>query len=561
MKVLVLGLDGATWDVLGPLMSEGQMPNLLKLVAHSSYGGLESTIPPITAPAWFAMATGKSPGRTGIIDFFHRAGESPAFVPLGSNDFVDHGAIWDYLNECGLRTGVLNYPMLYPAYPINGFMVSGLGAPHDGDICYPGTLRGELDRLTGGYQIDLAHAHPKYENNVGRFLRDVDRLLDGRLAVLEHLIQNTDWDFLFGVISATDFLQHYMWKWWEPDRSEGDQDEARQHRQSFVRFWSKVDAAMGRILGSLPEDGCLILVSDHGFGPTRSTFYTNVWLEAEGFLVRQRSSFNRVNDTLRYLWKSPPVRRAGRCFPRLHTLVRNRVSEVLRIPGVASLDRDAFYQGDAQRRLLPGEIDWARTRAFALRHSSAFGHIYLNRCPDSPVPTCRDLDRTREAIVAGLRESLGRNIDDCAVEIYRREEIYEGEKLGLLPDVVFLIEGGFVSTAFEDRIYKSRPPVPNKTGAHRRTGVFVAHGPVFKEGVAIEGLRVLDVAPTVLHAFGLPIPLDMDGGAGLAAFADDFRQPMRLGESRPRGRGGSSGVARSDARLVEERLKDLGYID
>ena len=68
-RILVIGLDGGTWDLLMPLAKQGFLPILHELVVGGSYGELESTIPPITGSAWVSFATGKNPGKTGVYDF------------------------------------------------------------------------------------------------------------------------------------------------------------------------------------------------------------------------------------------------------------------------------------------------------------------------------------------------------------------------------------------------------------------------------------------------------------------------------------------------------------
>jgi len=107
--------------------------------------GLESTFPPVTGPAWTALATGKNPGKTGIFDSLIRTDSQSLTTRLvSSRDIKRAKPYWDYLSDRGIRTGVVNYPFLYPPYKLNGVMVSGLGSDPGDEIFYPGKLRHQV---------------------------------------------------------------------------------------------------------------------------------------------------------------------------------------------------------------------------------------------------------------------------------------------------------------------------------------------------------------------------------------------------------------------------------
>src|SRR3569832_2836857 len=68
-KVVVFGVDGATFNVMRPLIEKGRLPHLAKLIKNGVSGPLQSTVPPVTAPAWVSFMTGVNPGRHGIFHF------------------------------------------------------------------------------------------------------------------------------------------------------------------------------------------------------------------------------------------------------------------------------------------------------------------------------------------------------------------------------------------------------------------------------------------------------------------------------------------------------------
>ena len=141
-RVLIVGLDGATWAVLRPLMQAGRMPRLRAAVEGGASGVLHSTIPPITPAAWTTFLTGKQPGSHGIIDF-ERYDPTSNRLRFNSTRCLDHVRnLWQIAGEAGLKVGSVNVPMTYPPVPVNGFMVSGFETPGpESDFVYPKELR------------------------------------------------------------------------------------------------------------------------------------------------------------------------------------------------------------------------------------------------------------------------------------------------------------------------------------------------------------------------------------------------------------------------------------
>ncbi|HUM70042.1 MAG TPA: alkaline phosphatase family protein, partial [Chloroflexota bacterium] len=135
--VLVIGLDGATYDLLTPWLAAGHLPTMAGLVARGSSGPLRSTLPPVTAPAWASFMTGKNPAGHGVFDFFRP--HSPDMDKPEMVNMADLRArpLWDYLSAAGRRVGVLNVPLTYPPPPVNGFVVPGLLSPDEGQTTYP----------------------------------------------------------------------------------------------------------------------------------------------------------------------------------------------------------------------------------------------------------------------------------------------------------------------------------------------------------------------------------------------------------------------------------------
>ncbi len=125
-KVLVLGLDGGTFDIIRPLTEDGRLPNLARLMEEGTWGNLDSTLPPVTIPAWVSMMTGMNPGRLGFFDLLKRAGYG---VEPNGFCFSNHHPIWRVLNSYDIKTGMINIPGTYPPEEVEGFMVTGMMTP------------------------------------------------------------------------------------------------------------------------------------------------------------------------------------------------------------------------------------------------------------------------------------------------------------------------------------------------------------------------------------------------------------------------------------------------
>src|SRR5438094_7351038 len=152
--VLVIGLDGGTRRILGPLADRGVMPNLAGLFARGRVGTLMSTLPWYTVPGWASLMTGVSPGRHGLLhwvtadpsDYFENRRPGRRFVV--SSD-ISYPTFWDVAGAAGKRVAVINMPMTYPAWPVHGTMVTGLLTPRD-------AARGTV------HPPDLAERFPDY---------------------------------------------------------------------------------------------------------------------------------------------------------------------------------------------------------------------------------------------------------------------------------------------------------------------------------------------------------------------------------------------------------------
>ena len=525
-RVLLIGLDGATFSILDPLMDEGVMPSLKSLIASGARSELTSVIPALTPPAWTSLMTGRSPGNHGIFDFLRfefRSGSRQLRV-LDSDD-VASPTVWSILAKHGLKSTVLNFPMTFPARGISGNVVPGwVPWRHLRLACYPKTLYSRLTAALPEFNprelaMDMAleeralegcTREEDYENLIKLHIRR-ERQWFG---VLRHLMHEDPADLTAILFDGVDKLQHFCWRFL--DRaifSASPSDWETRIRGWCLEYFREIDRFIGEIVAMGGEDVSVIIASDHGFGPTVEVFYLNAWLHQHGYLV----------------WADAAN-------------VEQKHAETL---GLGTMAR-RFY-----------EIDWDKTTAYCPTPSSNGIYITPSAGNGTGVPAERYETFRRELMEALLREP-------AVKQIWTREEAFAGSHMASAPDLTLsLRDGGLVSILPSDVLLKSREQA---AGAHRSNGVFITAGNGIMQGLATSGLSILDVAPLLLHRMGLPVPMDLEGHVPEGLFQPEYLESHPILFDAPCS--GSSvmaaPLANVDAQMEAEmmnQLRALGYME
>ncbi len=545
-KAIILGLDGATFDVLLPRIERGQMPNLAALLQEGVWGRLQSTTPPFSAQAWVSLATGKNQARHGVVDFWEPAPDH-ARRTFTSTRLIRGETLWQIAGRHGLRVGLVNVPVTYPPQPVNGYLVSGFLTPQGKeDYTYPLSLRSEIEALVPDYNPD-----PFDPLGTGkRQILELEGWMEKHERVGRHLLAREPADLFFGVVQALDHLQHLFW-----NDIAGEQGESS-HAALIDRCYRLADEIIGHRMGLLDGQTNLFLVSDHGFGPAHKWFHVNRFLQEQGLLVLGEVQGGGAHAVLARLGLTP--QRLRSLIRRLDVLgLRRRVGRMARVTLGRRIDE----------RLTP-PIAWHRTQAIS--GSPATEGIFVNlkgREPQGIVEPGAPYEALRERLMAELQALRDPETGKPVIHaVYRREELYEGPFLEQLPDVVFDLGDGAYLASDAPAATQVIEPLPQDLlqGRHRSTGILVAAGAdIDRGGRIIEGARIVDVAPTVLYALGLPIPEDMDGRPLLEILSNDYRaaHPVQYTSPEP-AEEPATGTAydQEDTAEMERRLRGLGYV-
>ena len=547
-RVLVIGLDGATWDVLNPLMRDGKMPHLKKLLDRSAQGVLMSSIPPVTAAAWTCFSTGKNPGKHGLVDFIYFP-EHGYRVTIANSTTREAATIWNLLSDRDLRVGVVSVPMTYPPEKVNGVMVTDLMTPNTSvQYTYPPELKQELLDKVGPFVIT-----PGEGENPSEPLTYLDKVradVKGSADYALYLLNKEPYSFFMYVFGIVDILQHQFWYLIEADPQKLN-DSDRAIRDKVIAIFTQVDDGVGEMIKLADDETTIVLMSDHGFGPMKGFMHVNNFLLDRGYLVLKSGGMSAIKRALF---------RAGVTPQNVHLTLKSLKLDLRR-----KVNRGRAY-GMLRRFFLSfDDVDWTKTRAFALGH---IGQIYINlkgRQPSGIVAPGDEYEKLRDQIRADLLKLKHPDTGEQLIaRVLNREEIYSGPLLDNTPDLL-LLPADFKYVAFGESEFASNKivgPTLGHTGHHRLEGIGAVIGPHVQVGAQIQNASLVDLAPTILYALGLPIPPDMDGRVLTEAFTPEFVNQTALQYGTENAVRTDFGGTYSDdeEEQVIQRLADLGYV-
>ncbi len=549
-RTLIIGLDGATFDILKPWIEMGRLPTLARLVCEGAHGPLLAWPNMNSAAAWTSMITGCNPGQHGIYNFGTAAPQQGTEWRPSTARSRAKPPFWRYLSAADQQVGVVNVPISYPADHINGFMLAGMDAPSVSSpgFAHPPGLKAELRRAGIRYILDAPKLEGPKTRNPYEVPDMVGRMVDARAQAILHLMKTHDWNTLMAVFVATDRMQHF---YWPGEDVPYDSTEWRPVRSIYER----IDSFLAAALKLIDENTTVLIVSDHGFGPSHSaTTSVNRLLERLG-LLRYRQSGSRLSgrllkNVLGYGRKCIPLPlqpHLARAFPRLH---------------LRSLSERAY-----------GGVDWSNTQVFTNPYG---GQVFINlkgRQPEGVVPSERYdtlRDQVRQILTHLTDVPGGKRVVQA---VGRGEELFHGPYSSQAADLIIRWNDESVRDSLcyhaggEPVIFRAQKRSGSAgpwRGSHRPEGIFIAYGPQIKRGTAMPNVTLYDIAPTILYLQHHPVPKDMDGEVLTDLFTEErLRQhPVQYGE--PAGAGDQTAppdLDEKETEKIKERLKGLGYLE
>jgi predicted AlkP superfamily phosphohydrolase/phosphomutase len=543
-KVLVIGLDGATWNLIKPWADEGKLPTIKKLMNDGIWGELESSIPFVTCPAWKCYSTGKNPGKLGVFNWVNFNNESKKVEVVSTSTSFRGKEIWDYLGENDFRCGIINMPLTYPPKQVNGFMVCGPPALDRSNYTFPLELKTKL-KESYQYQImpklDFIGAASFYKDQA---ILESMKIIKNKFTIAKRLLKSEKLDFLHLTIFSIDTIQHFFWNAMEI------MDE--RYGNVMEKCWMMIDYEIGELLKQTDSETHTFLMSDHGFTKLKASFHINMWLIDRGYL--------RIKDSRRSTFFKI-IARIGLTQDRIMRLMKYKIFRIivnflsLRLKVTAI--RRQFLNSEGEQNIISTikTVDWEKTKAIAIGENCI--NINLPASSNEYEEICKKISEKLKLIVDPMTNEV------IFENIRSRKDVYEGEFSSNAPDLLILPKEGYRSVSVvKNGDLWSYPKDGRWSGCHKLNGIFAAQGPKIKNGIKINDVRIYDLAPTILYLCGLPIPSDMDGKVLIETFEEEHMMEHPITElsdeevKSPR----NNRALKKDKEEIIERLKKLGYI-
>lgn len=450
MRVAVIGLDCAAPRLVFEEWRD-ELPVLGQLMEEGCYGRLLSIHPPITVPAWACMMSGRDPGEFGIYGFRNRKDYSYDGYTLANASAINQDLVWDLLGLAGKQVILLGVPPSYPPKPVNGIMVGCFLTPStERPYTYPPEIRGEVERVAEGYVVDVEGFRT---DDKAALLQRIYTKTGKHFAVARHFLKTRSWDFFMMVEMGVDRIHHGFWKYMDPEHPK--YEPGNPYEQAIRKYYRYVDREVGEILSLLPEDTVVFVVSDHGARKMDGGLCFNEWLIRKGYLTLKG-------------------------YP------------------------------DRQTPIDKVEIDWSRTKAWG--DGGYYGRLFLNVKGREPQGTIdpRDYEKVRCELIAeieAIEDPSGRNIGSKA---YRPEDLYRTCR-GVPPDLIVYfgnLDWRSVGAVGLKSIYTFENDTGPDDANHDWHGIFIRRSPsgMTQSRGELQGLRLYDLAPTILSLYGIEPP-------------------------------------------------------
>jgi predicted AlkP superfamily phosphohydrolase/phosphomutase len=274
-RVLLIGVDAATWTVMQPLLDAGRLPTFRKLVSEGWSGTLRSIDPMVSPAVWTTIATGKLPDQHGIHGFVVPSPDHGPDVPVTSN-LRQAETLWTIASRSGRHVDVVGWYVTWPVDAVNGVLVSDRFVPAgdtpaatpDHPPVYPAELAPALEKLCITADDFVDPDERTFHRTFGIYPVDASRV-----AIAEHLMEERPADLTMVYIWGVDPMQHHFWQYYDPAHWVGPPATAEaiaQTRNAIPEYYEDVDGFVARLLARTGPRDTVLVVSDHGAGPIES---------------------------------------------------------------------------------------------------------------------------------------------------------------------------------------------------------------------------------------------------------------------------------------------------
>jgi len=385
------------------------------------------------------------------------------------------------------------------------------------------------------------------EGNKDAFLKDVFHTVDVRSETMLNLMKEHDWDFFMINFDGVDEVEHWYW-----DKMDGRR-ASDEYKDAIQRIYQKMDSILEKIMTTLDKETTILVSSDHGAGPQHGLIHLNQLLLRQGFIKIKGDVVSRIK-----LW----MFKHGFCPNFVYNLITKiGLENLVGRRGSETRERSRRW---LKRLFLSFEnVDWSKTEAYSY---GMCGAVYLNlkgREPEGCVNK-GDEHEVRNDIATGLTDiRLPEKKYPLIKRVTMKEELYWGPYLDRAPE--FFIIPDETYSAFGDFEFFSNSAITKapQTGFHRLHGVLILNGKMFRKGITLNRASIVDVAPTILWAMGIPIPSDMDGQPPHTAIESSYMKAKPVSTiivKKNQEKSQKYELSKEEEEALTKRLRDLGYL-
>ena len=516
-RIALICVDGATWNIMGPMVQRGELPQIAALIAQGSSGELYSA-DAFSPPCWTSIATGKTKEQHAVYGFY-------------DSDKRNARYLWEILSDCGKRVGIVNWLMSTPAV-LNG------------PACYLGWTAQRFwacpkefqDRLAGRISINKLSRQGPVEG-----YRYIDEREKDVQRAAEMVVQAYRPDFIAVGFLGLNPYQHRYWSAFEPQLFDISEAEVREKEKLIVDYYKKID----RFVEFFKRQGyTIVLVSDHGFcrNDIRSGPRIIPFCQIDSDMQHINLLVNKIlSDTGYLIFEAKPEDGGQIDFKKSRAYFFN---DYRRGKFGIKINPQRVDSGEAENVIQ--EIADVLRDVHVDTGDRVFSHIHITAPRSAQVPD----------ITVELSDVF------AAAEISYHTDT---RKPYHLDAVTININGQEVRKIFvKDRAYNSEDLIDySRDGVHEHEGILIISGPNIRKNVRVQSASVYDITPTMLYLFGLPVGRDMDGRV-LAEVVDPYllrKFPLRFVATHVAATRNTRhvGSEQTVGGFSREELKSLGY--
>ncbi|MFZ5519427.1 MAG: alkaline phosphatase family protein [Candidatus Zhuqueibacterota bacterium] len=503
-RLVIIGIDGATFNIIKPLLANNALPFFKKLMHRGCYGNLDSISPLNAAAAWTSYFSGKNPGSHNIFDYFTNPGATMQ-PELISNRSIQSRLLWHFVGDANKQSILVNIPTHSAPEPIHGIMSSGILTSAKTPCFYPDHVMRDIQYQD--YSTDSGFARTL---DADAYFNQILKTQTSQENSFRKLILNNPWTLAAITFNGVDRAQSRFWN----------------DSEKVNSLYIHIDSFLENIHRLVGDETYFLVVSNYGYKSITKKFFVNEWLW-ELKLLQKRITTNRTRITHLddFLYgatqqKMNPITKVLAATKitkgNIRRILPDAVSELLKKATSWSL-----------RTLFPYEyldIVWDKTRAYLV--STNTQGINLNvrgREPFGIVNPGYEYEQLRDQIIAELyRLRDPYTLENVIDEVYRKEDLFHGEFTASAPDIIFKPHNFDYYLSPEKRTSRLFIGSANDDyPIHAHTdpnGVFFLKGPRIRQSENLGNVSIYDMLPTILYSLGISHHENLDGNILYQAF-------------------------------------------